>query len=129
MALTTSWKRSTQPRKQRAFIYQAPLHIRQKFIGAHLAPALREKYNLRTLAVREGDKVKVLRGQFKGQEGKVTRVSLMRGRVYIQGVEQIKQDGTKLPFPVTASNLLITELSLSDKKRKQKVELKTKKEK
>jgi len=115
---STAWEGSKKPRKQRKFRRAAPLHIKQKMLKSNLAPALREKYNRRSFTPRVGDKVKVLRGRFKGKEGTVKEVSLKKLRLSIQGVEITKNDGTKVfPF-LDPSNLQITELKLEDKKRK-----------
>ncbi len=68
--------------------------------------------------MRKGDKVKVLRGKFRKQEGKVDRVNLKRERVYIGGLEYTKKDGSKVPVAFNPSKLMITVLDLSDKRRK-----------
>jgi len=112
-----AWKSSKQPRKQRKYRHNAPLHIKQKFIHAHLSKDLKKKYNRRNIGLRTGDKVKVMRGQYKKKEGKVERVDLKRTKVYITGIENTKKDGTKTMYPIDPSNLMIVELNLSDKKR------------
>lgn len=117
MEFSTSWKSSKQPRKQRKYRAKAPLHIKQKLMGAHLSAELRKKHSKRAVSIRKDDKVKVMRGQFKGHVGKVDRVDMKRERVYVRGVEISKKDGTKAFLPVHPSNLMITELNLSDKKR------------
>lgn len=119
---SAGWKRSVQPRKQRKYRHRAPLHVKQKLLHAHLSPSLRGVYCRRSLQVRKGDKVRVLRGQFRKKEGKVERVSLKNERVFVHGVELLKRDGTKVLYPLAPSNLLITDLDLSDKKRKGKLE-------
>ena len=111
------WIRSKQPRKQRKYNYNAPLHIKGKFMAAHLSKDLMKKYNRRSIRVRKGDKVILLRGQFKKKKGNVERVDLKKSKVYISGVEMIKKDGTKVFYPVHPSNLAVTELNLDDKKR------------
>ncbi|MBC7119559.1 MAG: 50S ribosomal protein L24, partial [Methanobacteriaceae archaeon] len=63
--------RSKQPRKQRKFLHNAPLHIRHKIMSANLSKELREEYNRRSLPVRKGDKVEIMRGDFKGHQGKI----------------------------------------------------------
>lgn len=123
---SSSWKRSTQARKQHLYRYNAPLHIKQKLVHVHLSPELRKKYGLRNIQLKKGDKVKILRGQFAGKDGKVEKISLKREKVLVTGIELIKKDGTKLPFLLQASNLMITDLDLNDKKRKQKLESKNK---
>jgi len=111
------WKSSTQRRKQRKYRYNAPLHIKGKFISSHLSKELKEKYKKRNTRVKKGDKVKIVRGQFKGKTGKIERINLKKGKVYITGIEVIKKDGTKVIPPITPSNLIIIELNLDDKKR------------
>ena len=119
-----SWKSSKQPRRQRKYRYNAPLHIKGKFMSVHLSKELREKYGKRNTAIRNGDTVKVLRGQFKGKTGKIDRVDLKKTKVYIVGIEVSKKDGTKAFCPFTPSNLIITELNLEDKKRVKSLERK-----
>ncbi|MBI2112333.1 50S ribosomal protein L24 [Candidatus Woesearchaeota archaeon] len=121
---STSWKSSKQIRKQRKYRYNAPLHLRQKFLSAHLSADLRKKYGVRSIQLRKGDKVKILRGQFAKRECKVERITLKRESVFLSGVEVIKKDGNKVQFPLKASSLMIIELDLSDKKRKMKLEQK-----
>ncbi|MCE4612783.1 MAG: 50S ribosomal protein L24 [Desulfurococcales archaeon] len=117
---------SRQPRKQRKAYYNAPLHVRQKLVSAPLSRELREKYGVKTLPVRKGDKVRVLRGDFKGHEGRVVRVDLKRVRVYIDGVTIKKADGTPVFRPIHPSNLLIVELDLKDEWRRKLVERRAK---
>ena len=66
---------SKQPRKQRKARYNAPLHIRQKFMGARLSDELSKKYNTRSAHVIVGDTVTVMRGDFRNVSGKVESVS------------------------------------------------------
>ena len=124
-ALSLTWKRSVQPRKQRKYVYNASLHTKQKLnMVAPLSKELRTKHNKRNLGLRTGDVVKILRGQFKGKKGKVDRISLKYDKIYIEGIEHVKKDGTKAFYPLKASNLMITELNLEDKKRKKILERK-----
>ena len=120
-SFATSWKASTQPRKQRKYRANAPLHLKANFVHVHLSPQLREKYSKRNVQIHTGDKVKIMKGQFKKQEGKVERVDLKRELVYVTGMENIKIDGNKVLAPLTPSNLMIIELDTSDKKRKEKL--------
>ncbi|ASJ11834.1 MULTISPECIES: 50S ribosomal protein L24 [Thermococcus] len=106
-----------QPKKQRKFLYNAPLHLRSKIMAATLSPELRNKYGVRSLPIREGDKVRVMRGDFKGKEGKVLEVDLKRYRIHIEGVTQKKVDGTEVFYPIHPSNVMIIDLNLEDEKR------------
>ncbi|MBU0962702.1 MAG: 50S ribosomal protein L24 [Nanoarchaeota archaeon] len=119
-----SWIKSTQKRKQRKYRRNAPLHIVGKFMSVHLSKELRKKYGKRSIRVRKGDSVKITRGQFRKKTGKVVDVSLTRRKVYIEGIQQIKKDGTKSFYPLEPSNLMITSLELGDKIRKEKLEKK-----
>ena len=124
MKFTTTWKSSKKPSRQRKYRANAPLHIKYNFVNAHLSKDLRTKYKKRSLAVRKGDNVKIMRGQFKNKQGKVERVSLKKTIVYINGIEVTKRDGTKALFPVDPSNLLVTELNMDDKIRQKVIERK-----
>lgn len=106
----------------------APLHIKQKFLHVHLSKELKKKYNRRNLGLKKGDKVKMVRGQFKKQMGKVDRIDLKRTKVYISGIEIIKKDGSKTNYPIDPSNLVITELNLDDKMRQKILDRKLKTE-
>lgn len=108
---------STQPRKQRKYRYQAPLHLRHKFLGALLSEALKEKHKIKTIPVRMGDTVKLLRGDHRGTEGKVASVDLDSMTITVDGVTVTKSDGTEVPRPVHPSNVMITKLEIKDKRR------------
>jgi|TARA_B100001971_G_C18201406_1_gene544833 large subunit ribosomal protein L24 len=117
-----NWTASKQPRRQRKYRFNAPLHIKQKFLNVSLAPTLRKKYGMRQTRVRSGDSVKVLRGQFSGKTGKVENVSVKRTSVYLTGIEMLKKDGSKSLYPLQPSNLQIQEVDLTDKLRRAKLE-------
>ena len=108
---------SRQPRKQRKRMFQAKLHERHKFLHAHLSKELREKYGKRSLRVRTGDKVKVLRGSYAGHTGKVIEVDMKRLRIKVDGVTVKKSDGTEVPMPIHPSNVMIVELGEVDEVR------------
>ncbi len=84
---------------------------------ARLTKELSTKYNTRSLRVRKGDKVIVLRGQFKKKEGLVERLDIARERVFIAGVEFEKKNGSKVSYPVHPSNVMITTVVDDDKRR------------
>ena len=125
-AFSKNWISSKQPRKQRKYRVNAPLHVKGKFLSAHLSPELRKKHSKRSIRARIGDKVKVLRGQFKNSSGAIDQVDIAKSRVYISKVEVAKKDGSKRQIPVNISNVVITDLKTGDKKRK--IVEKTKKE-
>jgi len=106
-----------QRRKQRKYRYNAPLHIKQRFIRAHLSSELRKRHKRRSSGLKKGDKVKIMRGGFKGKVGKIEKISLKKSKIYVTGIEIVKKDGTKVLYPLEPSNLLITELKIEDKMR------------
>ncbi|MBW3019204.1 50S ribosomal protein L24 [Candidatus Woesearchaeota archaeon] len=119
MSWNKSWKASVKPRKQRAYVYQAPSHIQGAVLASHLSADLRKKHNTRSMRVRKGDKIKVMSGQFKGKTGPVERVDVARKKVYVTGVEHVKKDGGKFIYGLHPSNLMITELH-QDRRRMKK---------
>lgn len=122
------WKSSTQPRKQRKYLYNAPLHIQQKFVHIHLSKDLRKKYDTRAVSVRVGDKVKILVGTLRGKEGKIASISLKKMCVFIGGIERVKKDGSKVHVPFHPSNLMIIGLDKEDKRIKKAQKKKRKEE-
>ncbi len=110
-------KSSTQPRVQRRQLYTMPLHLRHKLFNAPLSRELREKYGVKRLPVRVGDVVIIMRGDFAGVEGKVVKVDLKRVRIFVEGVQIKKADGTPVYYPIHPSKVMIVKLDLSDKYR------------
>jgi large subunit ribosomal protein L24 len=107
---------SKQPRKQRKARYEAPLHMKQKYMAAPLSKDLRGKYG-RSANVIVGDTVTVMRGDHAGTKGKVEALSLKSGTIVVEGVSVSKVDGTEVPRPIYPSNVMITSLEMNDKRR------------
>lgn len=114
---STSWQSSKQPRKQRKFAANAPLHTKHKFLSANLSKELRKKYGKRSLPLRKGDEVLVMRGSFKKKKAKISAIELKRTRVALENIQRTKKDGTKVNVWFAPSTLQITTLTLDDKKR------------
>jgi large subunit ribosomal protein L24 len=117
--MMTSLTDSKQPRKQRKARYEAPLHRRQKWLAVHLNKEMggKLKTKRRSVPVREGDRVKIMRGESRGKSGKVTRVDLRYGKVYVEGIVRKKGKGGEALVPIDPSKLLMIEASFSDKMR------------
>lgn len=103
-------------------IYQAAVTTRSKLMCSHLSKDLQQKYNRRSVRVTEGDTVKVLRGEYKGVSGKITRVSTLRNGIAIEGIKKEKLKGGNLDVFIHTSNVLVTDLNTEDKWRINKVE-------
>ncbi|MEM0053353.1 MAG: 50S ribosomal protein L24 [Nitrososphaeria archaeon] len=118
---------STKPSKVRKRVLNAPWHIKNKMLNARLSDELRSKYGVKTVRVRKGDSVKIVRGEFAGVEGKVTSVDLKTGRITVEGVFRENIRGEQVPVKIHASKIIITSLNLEDKLRKEKLEAKARK--
>lgn len=114
--------KSIKSRKQRKEYFNAPLHKKRKWISSHLEENLLLKYDQRRITLIKGDTVKVMRGNFKGHEGKISRVNQRRRQVEVEGLVMTKADGKKIAKPIHASNLLIIKLNLTDQWRRKKLE-------
>ena len=115
------WKSSKQPRKQRKYIANAPLHIKRKLLNVNLIKELRKKYGKRNIEVRKNDVVKIMKGKFKNKQGKVIAVNIKKLKVIVEGIQVKKQEGSKANVKIHPSNLQIIELNLDDKKRIKKL--------
>ncbi|MBO3763170.1 MAG: 50S ribosomal protein L24 [Thermoproteota archaeon] len=108
---------SKKPSKQRKMLYNLPLHKRKLLVRAHVADSIKEKYKIKAITLRKNDEVVIIKGDYKGVKGLVTKVDRKKGKIYIEGVTREKADGTVLPIPISPSNVVVTKLDLSDKKR------------
>ncbi len=118
---STKWKSSKQPRKQRKYSANAPLHLKKKFVSINLSKELRKKYGKRNVSVRKGDIIRIMRGKFKKEQGKVTEVKLKVSKLVVEGIQVKKKDGSKANIRLQPSNLQIIELNLEDNKRRKSI--------
>jgi len=115
----------TKPSKQRKMLYQAPLHKRYKLFSAPLSDELIKSHGVDSLPVRTGDSVRIMRGDRKGLEGKVTGVDRKNYRIFVEGVTREKVDGTAIQIPIHPSKVMITSLTLDDKWRREIIKRKS----
>ena len=121
---SNKWTGSKNPKKQRKYALNAPLHKARKLMSVRLVKELKDKYKKRNFPVRSGDKIKIMTGQFKGKITKVSKINIKYRRVYLDDVFTVKKDGNKIPLSIHPSNLMIIELNLDDKLRKKSLERK-----
>jgi large subunit ribosomal protein L24 len=112
------WKASSQPRKQRKYRANAPLHLRKEFVSINLSKELRKKIGKRNLPAKKGDKVKIFIGKFKGKTGKILSIDLKTSKIIVEEMQVKKQDGSKANVKLQPSNLQIIEMA--DRKTKNK---------
>ncbi|MCK4634396.1 MAG: 50S ribosomal protein L24 [Candidatus Aenigmarchaeota archaeon] len=108
---------SIQPRKQRKRLYEAPLHKRQKMMTVNLSKNLRKKFKKRNIPLRKGDKVEILRGEFKGMKSLINKVNLKKLMVTLEDVKRSKTDGTEIRVSIHPTNLRLIEPDMTDRKR------------
>ncbi|MBT8242552.1 MAG: 50S ribosomal protein L24 [Nitrosopumilus sp.] len=112
-----------KPTKMRnQMIYQATYKTKSKQLGSALSKDLHKKYGKRSVRVIEGDSVTIVRGEFKGVDGKVAKVSTEKSSVAIEGVKKEKTKGDKFDVYIHTSNLVVTSLNSEDKWRILKLE-------
>lgn len=114
---SVSWISSKKTRKQRKYRANAPNHIKRKIVSSHLSKELRKSQGRRSITPRKGDTARVMRGSFKKKSGKITNVDVKNEKIFIEGIQKTKKDGSKINVPFHPSNLLIIELNTDDKKR------------
>jgi len=121
---------SKKPTKQRLAIAERASHPfgRRKQVMAHLSSSLSSRLGLRSLGVREGDTVKVVKGEHAGQSGRVRAVLPSLGRLEVVGITEKSTKGETVYPRISVSYVEITRLNLSDKWRKQIIKRKTGKE-
>lgn len=117
--------KTTKPGKQRKKMHQASLSERYRRFSAPLSSKLKESHNTSSVPVRSGDTVTIMRGDRRGSEGKVQRIDRKNYRIFVEGVDREKVDGTKILIPIHPSKVVITRLNLDDKWRKKVMERKS----
>lgn len=111
------WKAVEDQSKQRKRRENAPKHRRKQFLKARLSDRLQEKIGVKQATIRVGDTVEVMRGDWKGIRGEVTRINYDTYNVFVDGVVIEANDGSESKVPLDPSNLLLTDVSLSDNRR------------
>ncbi|XP_078431419.1 large ribosomal subunit protein uL24z-like [Wolffia australiana] len=116
---------SSSRRKSRKAHFTAPSSERRILMSAPLSADLRNKYNVRSVPVRKDDEVQVVRGTYKGREGKVVQVYRRRWVIHVERITREKVNGSTVNVGINPSKVVITKLKL-DKDRKALLERKAK---
>jgi len=91
-------------------------------VCSNLSNDLKKQYNKRSTTVIKGDTVKIMRGEYKGVEGKVEKINTGKGKLSIEGVQREKIKGGQVKVQIHASNVILSSLKLDDNYRKNKIE-------
>ncbi len=112
-----------KPTKMRnKMIYRATYQTKSKQLGSALSKNLHKKYGKRSVRVIEGDNVTIVRGEFKGVEGKISKISIQKNSVAIEGIKKEKSKGEKFDVYIHTSNLIVTSLNTGEKWRMARLE-------
>ena len=112
-----SWISSKQPRKQRKYRANAPLHIRSKMLSSNLSKELRTRHGFRSIRIRKGDQVLVKRGSERKKTGIITHIDSQKLKIYIDSIKGKKANQQEIQIPIDPSNVMIIRLNIDDKKR------------
>ena len=107
-------------------IYRVMNQVANKQICATISKGLRKKYSRRSTRIMVDDTVKVVRGEYKGLTGKVSKISLENNSIAIEGNKKEKLKGDKIDVYIHSTNVIITSLNTDDKWRLKILEKKPK---
>lgn len=104
---------------ERKKYYTEKLHKRKSRLHVHLSKGLRGemKVKKRAILVRKGDTVRVMRGPGMGKEAKVGRVSVLRRKVFVEGILVKNLRGKEVSVPLEPSNLLLLSLETTPERK------------
>lgn len=113
-----SFKISSKRRTNRKKFYEADSNQRRIFMSSKLEKNLREINKLKTIPLRKGDEVKILRGDNKGKIGKIVQLSRKENFIFINTVTYKKTKGDENYLPIHPSNVEILNLILTPERKK-----------
>ena len=76
-------------------------------VGGIFEDSLRNQYQRNGLRVIKGDSVRVIRGEYKGVEGKVDKVDTQHATFRIEGIQRDKIRGGQVKIPIHSSNVIV----------------------
>lgn len=82
-------------------------------MSAPVSKELREKHKIRSMPIRRDDEVKVVRGTYKGREGKVVEVYRKKYVIHIERVQRERANGAQVFVGIHPSNVVITKLKIN----------------
>ncbi|XP_058072019.1 large ribosomal subunit protein uL24z-like [Magnolia sinica] len=116
---------SSSRRKCRKAHFTAPSSMRRVLMSAPLSSDLQNKYTVRSVPVRKDDEVQVVRGTYKGREGKVVQVYRRKWVIHVERITREKVNGSTVNVGIHPSKVIIAKLKL-DKDRKALLDRKAK---
>ena len=107
-------------------LYRAMNQVASKQICAPISKDLRKKYSRRSARIMLEDTIRVIRGEYKGITGKVSKISTQSNSIAIEGNKKEKLKGDKIDVYIHVTNVIITALNTDDKWRLKILEKKSK---
>ena len=80
--------------------------LRQSHAHAHIM------YQARSIPIRKDDEVRIVRGKYKGREGKVSQVYRKKWVIHVDRVQRDKANGSSIPIGIHPSNVVIINIKL-----------------
>ena len=104
---------ASKRRSQRKLQLSAPSSIKRRLMSCHLSKTLRDQYKIRSLPIKRGDEVKILKGKSKGKTGKVVQVYRRRNVIYVDKVNREKQNGQSVFLPIRPCHCIVEKLLIN----------------
>ncbi|EOD22675.1 hypothetical protein EMIHUDRAFT_368288, partial [Emiliania huxleyi CCMP1516] len=104
-------------RKSRKAHFNASSSQRRIIMSSALSNELRKKHSVRSMPVRKDDEVSVVRGTYKGREGKVIQCYRKKWVIHIDRITREKQSGATVQVGIHPSKCVITKLKLDKDRR------------
>nr|PNR26785.1 hypothetical protein PHYPA_030266 [Physcomitrium patens] len=105
---------SSSRRKSRKAHFSAPSCERRILMSASLSSDLKNKYNVRSVPVRKDDEVMVVRGTFKGREGKVAQVYRRNWVNHVECITRENVNRATVNVGIDALKVVTTKLKLDN---------------
>jgi len=105
---------------ERKIYYTEGIHRRKSRLHVHLSKDLRGKLKTkkRAVLVHKSDRVKIMRGPEKGKESRVSRVDVLKRKVYLEGIIVKNARGREVLLALEPSNLLLVNLEPTEERKK-----------
>jgi ribosomal protein uL24 len=84
---------SSSRRKSRKAHFTSTSIVRAKLMSAPLSAELKAKYNVNSMPVRKDDEVSVVRGSYKGREGKIIQCYRRKWVIHVERIIREKANG------------------------------------
>ncbi|KAF5199685.1 60S ribosomal protein L26 protein [Thalictrum thalictroides] len=99
-------------RKNRNAHFTAPSSVHRVLMSAPLPTDLRSKYNVRSILICKDDEVQIIRGTFKGRDGKVVQAYRRKWVIHIERITRENVNGSTVNVGINPSMVVVTKLRL-----------------